>query len=74
MRIWINLLLGLLLVLLFCFYQIEFSSFPHIQEMSKRKLLKDSKDLPKRVIFLVVDSLRYDYYKRLPVFEEISKK
>lgn len=68
MRKWFHVLMAVFFILLLLFYVSEFTIFSSIPGSSSLKLLSQRDGLPgpKKVILVIIDSLRYDYIERLP--------
>lgn len=60
--------------LLAIFFIIQFSVHPFLQGYSAQKLVSEPEGLPKQVVLLVIDSLRYSYSSRFGVIMNTIKQ
>lgn len=66
----IKIFILLFLFFLFLFFKVEFEVYPHLPSQSQLKLIEQPQGLPKQVVLIIVDSLRFDYSERFTTIKK----
>lgn len=61
---WVKIFFLLFIITLLLFFQVEFEVYPHLPGYATERLLPSPPSKPDQVVFIIVDSLRFDYVPR----------